>query len=88
VPFLDLKIEGLSISIISSSELFSEYINNAVEKQSKKSGTLLSITFSAEISGSETDVITGNEFMMKMITEIPKRSMIIYFRRMGEFSLF
>jgi len=63
-------------------------MNKAVEKQSKKSGTLASITCSEEISGSETDVIMGNEFMMKMITDIPKRSMIIYFRMVGEFSLF
>jgi hypothetical protein len=59
-----------------------------VEKQSKKSGIFLTITFSEEISGSETEVITGNEFIMKMITEIHKRNMILYFRTMGEFSLF
>ena len=29
-----------------------------------------------------------NEFIIKMMTEIPKTIMIIYFRRMGEFSLF
>jgi len=63
-------------------------MNKAVEKQSKKSGILLTTTFSEEISGSETDVIMGNEFKMKMITEIPKRNRITYFRMVGEFSLF
>jgi len=63
-------------------------MNNAVEKQSKRSGILVIITFPEEISGSETEVIKGNEFMMNMITEIPKKTMIQYFRRIGELSLF
>lgn len=63
-------------------------MNKAVEKQSKRSGILVIITFSEEISGSETEDIMGNEIIMKIITEIPKKSMIIYFRIMGEFSLF
>jgi len=63
-------------------------MNKAAEIHNRKRGILLNITPSVETSGSETDVMIGSEIVMNIITEIPKISIIRYFRKIGESSFF
>jgi hypothetical protein len=49
---------------------------------------LLNITFPDEINDSEVDVRVDKDFNTKIIRQIPKSRMIIYFNLMGEFSRF